>query len=122
MDLYDIDEADIDVDLSYGITFSNDPDDPDSTSRLFNNMLPLGTVVNEEFFRLFLDEGEYKLFYLIAIDENVNMDLIRRTDTDVLGHNGNISVWQFSNEGFKNVDVKGVVLHDPIDTYSAELK
>ena len=25
-------------------------------------------------------------------------------------------------KGFKNVDVKGVVLHDPIDTYSAELK
>lgn len=122
MDLYDIDEADIDVDLSYGITLPYDPDDPNSASRLFNNVLPLGTVVDEEFFRSFLDEGEYELFYLIAVDENVDMDLIRKTDTGVLGHNGNISIWQFSNEGFKNVDVKGVVLQDSIDTYSTELK
>ena len=85
-------------------------------------MLPLGTVVDEEFFRLFLEEGEYELFYLIAVDENVDMDRIRKTDTGVLGHNENISVWQFSNEDFKNVDVKDVVLDDPIDTYSAELK
>ena len=85
-------------------------------------MLPLGTVVDEEFFRSILNEEDYELLYLVAVDENVSMDLIRKTDTGVFGHKGHISIWQFSNEDLKEFGVEAIYLCESIDVYGVDLE
>ena len=121
-DLYHIDEADVDVDLSYSITLPYYSEDPDSLCGSFNDVLPLGAVVDEEFFRSILNEEDYELLYLVAVDENVSMDLIRKTDTGVFGHKGHLSIWQFSNEDLKEFGVEAIYLCESIDVYGVDLE
>ncbi|WP_155831923.1 hypothetical protein [Butyrivibrio sp. WCD2001] len=98
-DLFGLDSANTD---GYIYGYKEEPycaDDPDKYGNLeIWNMLPLGTVVSDDFARDLLNNEEYSFLYEIVVNEDVDMKIFEDTDYTSLGSNVHLKVEQFDNE------------------------
>ena len=99
-------------------------DDPDKYGNLITEgVLPLGTVVNDDFAGNLLNNDDYSIKYKLEVNEDVDMKIFEETDYSPLGSNVQIQVKQYDNEYFRlkslnyNTDLGP---DEPIATFDSE--
>ena len=86
-------------------------------------MLPLGTVVNDDYAEDLLKDEKYSFLYELEVNEDVDMKIFEETDYSPLGSNVQIQVKQYDNEYFRlkslnyNTDLGP---DEPIATFDSE--
>ena len=120
---YQIDEDDIRIDIYFQVSVPLFGDHGFSGDRTtVENLLPLGTVVDEAYITEGLESGYFYMHYIIAIDEDVDLnDMIEKTDLSSLGINKEIIIEQYSHEDFQSTYGQGLYpFCDPIKTVRIE--
>ena len=122
---YQIDEDDINIDIYFQVSvplFGDHGLPGDRTT--VEDLLPLGTVVDEAYITEGLESGYFYMHYSIAVDEDVDLnDMIEKTDLSSLGINKEIIIEQYSHEDFQSTYGQGLYpFCDPIKTVRIECK
>lgn len=122
---YQIDEDDIKIDIYFQVSvplFGDHGLPGDRTT--VEDLLPLGTVVDEAYITEGLESGYFYMHYIIAVDEDVDLnDMIEKTDLSSLGINKEIIIEQYSHEDFQSTYGQGLYpFCDPIKTVRIECK
>ena len=124
-ELYQIDEDDIMIDIYFQVSVPlfGDHDHPGDRTTV-EDLLPLGTVVDEAYITEGLESGYFYMHYSIAVDEDVDLnDMIEKTDLSSLGINKEIIIEQYSHEDFQSTYGQGLYpFCDPIKTVRIECK
>jgi hypothetical protein len=103
--LYGLDDTNMDGSVHGYIEKPYCIDDPDKYGNLkMWNMLPLGTVVNDDYAEDLLKDEKYSFLYELEVNEDVDMKIFVETDYSSLGRNVHIQVNQYDNEFFKHRD------------------
>ena len=122
---YQIDEDDIMIDIYFQVSVPlfGDHDHPGDRTTV-EDLLPLGTVVDEAYITDGLESGYFYMHYIIAVDEDVDLnDMIEKTDLSSLGINKEIIIEQYSHEDFQRYNYQGLYTFcDPIKTVRIECK
>ena len=123
-DLYHIDVSDFDVQISGCKEEPYCIDDPARYGNIqIRNMLPLGTVVDDDFARRLLDDDEYSFEINLIVNADVDMNVFKETECTPLGKNVKIRVEQYDNEYFKHKDTPNYTAApgeaEPLATYES---
>lgn len=100
-DLYGLDDTSLDGSVSGYMEMPYCTDEPDKYGNLkIWNMLPLGSMVNDEFAGNLLNNEDYCFLYELSVNSDVDMKLFEETDYSSLGSNVHIQVKQYDNKYF----------------------
>lgn len=98
--LYGLGEDEMIVDVFGSRNLPERKDDDSFGERAVVNMLPIGSSEDKQYIEDVFFGDDYKISYRIIVTEKADMDMFRTLDTNALGKDAGIHVYQYPDEVF----------------------